>query len=758
MKFKLMVLALSSALAAPVSAVEPFTVRDIRVEGAQRTDPGTVFSYLPVKVGEKLDDDKAAAAVKALYATGFFKDVRLDYDNGVLVVYLEERPAISQIDVSGSKDFEKDKLKDSLKQIGLAESRIFDRALLEKAEQELKRQYFSRGKYGVEITTTVTPLERNRVAINFTISEGEVAKIKQINIVGNQAFPEKDLASLFTLTPPGWFTWYTKNDQYSKQKLGADLEGLRSFYLNRGYLEFEITSTQVAITPDKREIFITVNVNEGPKFTIGDVRLGGELSVPEEEVRRLLKVKAGDVFSRELLTQSSKAISDRLGNDGFAFANVNAVPEVNREKNEVSFTFFVDPGRRVYVRRINVTGNNKTRDEVVRREMRQMEGTVYALDKVSRSRERIDRLGYFGDVTVETPAVPGTTDQVDMNVNVVEKPTGSIMAGLGYGSSQGFLVSGSVTQNNVFGSGNAVGVQINSGKLNKVYSFAFTDPYYTKDGISRGFDVYKRNVDPSSVQLGEYRTSTTGVMMRYGFPVSEANSINTSLGVERTTVYTFDTSPQRYVDFVSTFGRSTTALLGMVGWSRDTRDSLLYTTRGNVQRISTEIGLPGASLKYYRLNYQHQYFAPLTSTITMMLNGEFGVGDGYGGKPLPFFKNFFVGGIGSVRGYESSSIGPRDSNNDPLGGNRRIVANAELLFPVPGMGTDKSVRMSAFVDGGTIYTKDQKLDFGQMRYSAGVAVTWISPVGPLKFSLAKPFKNQPDDRLQKFQFQMGSTF
>ena len=448
--------------------MEPFVVKDIRVEGIQRTEAGTVFSYLPVKVGETMDDDKAAAAIKALYATGFFKDVRLEIENGVLVVTLQERPAIAEIDVVGTKEFTKEQLKDGLKQTGLAESRIFDKSLLDKAEQELKRQYYSRGKYAVTVTTTVTPLERNRVAINFNVNEGEVAKIRQINIVGNQDFKEKELLGLFTLTTPGWMTWFSKNDQYSKQKFAADLETLRSFYLNRGYLEFSIDSTQVSISPDKTDIYITVNLAEGPKYTVSDVKLAGDMLVPEDELRKLVKVQPGETFSREQLTESTKQIGDRLGNDGYAFANVNAVPELDKEKHQAAFTFLIDPGRRVYVRRINMSGNAKTRDEVLRREMRQMEGGWYSGEKINRSRERLDRLGYFSDVNIETPAVPGTTDQVDVDVSVTEKATGSIMLGAGFSSSDGFIVSGSVSQNNVFGTGNQLAVQVNSGKVNKV--------------------------------------------------------------------------------------------------------------------------------------------------------------------------------------------------------------------------------------------------------------------------------------------------
>lgn len=764
MKLKLLPMLLMSLYGASAWAIQPFVIKDIRVEGIQRTEAGTVFSYLPVKVGEKLDDEKAAAAIKALYGTGFFKDVRLEVESDVLIVMVQERPAISQIDFIGLKEFDKKQLVDGLKQVGLAEARIFDKSLLDKAEQELKRQYLSRGKYAVAITTTVTPLERNRIAISFNISEGEVAKIQQINIVGNQAFPEKELLDLFALSTPGWMTWWSKSDQYSKQKLAADIETMRSHYLNRGYLEFNLDSTQVSISPDKQSIYITINITEGQKYTVSDIKLAGEMLVPEEELRKLIKIQPGDVFSREKLTDSTKLIGDRLGNDGYAFANVNAVPELNKEKQDAKFTFFIDPGRRVYVRRINVTGNTKTRDEVVRREMRQMEGAWYAANKVTRSRERIDRLGYFSDVNIETPAVAGTTDQVDMNVSVTEKPTGSIMAGAGFSSSEGFILSGSISQANVFGSGNHLSTQINSGKINTVYSLSYTNPYYTDDGISRGFDIYQRKVNSSSLSVSRYDSNSIGGGVRFGVPLNEKDTVNFGLSVESTKLTTYANTPTRYIDYVNKFGSSNTTLRGDAGWARDTRDSIIYPTKGSLQRAFTEVGLPGGDIKYYKLSYQHQWLRPLIQDFSLMLNGEAGYANGYGGKPLPFFKGFFAGGNTSVRGFKSSSLGPKDIDGNALGGNRRLVGNAEVLFPFPGMKKDKSLRMSLFLDAGSVFGdgdvegKYSKISFGDMRYSTGLAVSWQSPMGPMKFSIAAPLNSKATDRVERFQFILGSAF
>lgn len=766
MKKSLLSALIAGAFALPALAFEPFTVKDIRIEGIQRTEAGTVFSYLPVKVGDTLTDDKAAQAIKALFATGFFKDVRIEVDKDVMVVMVQERPAIASIDFVGMKEFEKDQIKKALKETGISEGRIFDRSLLDKAEQELKRQYLARGRYAANITTTVTPLERNRVGINFNIDEGQAAKIKQINIVGAQAFKEKDLLAQFELTTPGWFTWYTKNDQYSRQKLSADLEKLKSFYMNRGYLEFAVDSTQVSISPDKQDVYITVNVTEGERYQVSSVKLAGDLIVPEAELRPLVKVKAGDVFSREALNDSTKAIGDRLGKDGYAFANVNAAPEIDKEKHQVAFTIFVDPGKRVYVRRVNVTGNTRTRDEVVRREIRQMEGGWYDADLVSLSKQRIDKLGYFQDVTVETPAVPGTADQVDVNVNVTERPTGNLMLGLGYSTYEKVVLSGSISQDNIFGSGKNVSAQVNTGKINTVISLSYTDPYFTVDGISQGFDIYHRNINPIYLNIN-YKTSSTGGGVRFGFPITETESVSFGAGVDTTTVSTFDDSPNRYKSFVQDFGSTNIALPMTFNWVSDGKDSYLYPTTGTVQRAGVEVSVPGADLKYYRATYQLQHFIPLSKSFTLMLDGELGVANGYGGSGLPFYKNFYAGGIGSVRGYQTASLGPRDTvctgtpqvctlTDDRLGGNRQVVTSAELLWGVPGM--EKSVRLGLFVDAGQVFAAGEKMQLNDMRASTGISAAWISPLGPLKFSIAQPLNSKEGDLPERFQFQMGTTF
>ncbi len=762
----ILLLCISSVYIAPVWAIEPFTVKDVRVEGIQRTEAGTVFSYLPVKVGDTMANEQAAAAIHALYATGFFKDVRLKVEwnpsamprTGVLIVQVQERPSIASIEVNGVKDFPKEQLKESMKYAGLAEARIFDKGALDKATQELKRQYVARGKYAVKVATTVTELERNRVSIVFNVVEGEVSKIKQINLIGNHAYKESELLDLMKLGTPGWFAWFSSNDQYSKQKLSADLEALRSFYMDSGYLEFNIDSTQVSITSDKKDIYITINFTEGEKYTVAKVSVSGDTLIPKAEIEKLVQVKAGDTFSRKAMTETSKKIGERLGQEGYAFANVNAIPEIDKDKHEASFNFVVDPGQRVYIHRINVAGNNKTRDEVIRREFRQTESEWFDVEKIKKSKQRVDKLDFFSEVNIETPPVQGAADQVDVNVSVKEKSTGNVSVGAGFSSGEGLVLTGGVTQANLFGTGNHLSTQINTGKINQVYSVSYTNPYYTDDGVSRGFDIYKRNTDSQSTAISQYSSHTLGGGVRFGVPVAENDTISYGLAVERTQLGLFPTSPARLIDYVNAFGTTNSNLLGTIGWGRDSLDSVIYTTEGTMQRAFAEIALPVFDMRYYKLNYQHQWFHPLSKDVTLLLHGEAGIAGGYGGKQLPFFKNFYAGGPGSVRGYDANSLGPRDASNAVLGGPRRVLGGAELLLPFPGTGNEKSVRLSGFVDAGAVYGPGDVPGSAGLRYSTGVAVTWISPVGPLKFSYAVPIGKQPMDKLQRFQFTLGSVF
>ncbi len=757
-------------------ALDPFTVTDIRVEGIQRTEAGTVFSYLPVRVGDTFNDEKAAAAIKALYATGFFKDVRIEADGSVLVVLLEERPAIASVEFTGTKEFDKVQLTKSLKELGLGESRILDRSLVDRAEQELKRQYLTRGLYGVKITTTVTPIERNRVNVTFAVDEGEVARIKQINIVGNKAFSEKELRDQIKLSTSGWFTWYSKADQYSKQKLAGDIETLRSFYLNRGYLEMQVDSTQVSITPDKKDIYITVNVNEGSKFTIAGIKLEGEMLGREKEFESLISLKPGDAYSGEKMTESTRKISERMGVFGYAFANVNASPQINREKNEVNFTVFVDPGKRVYVRRINIGGNDRTRDEVIRREFRQLESSWYDGDRIRLSKDRIGRLGYFTDTKVDTVDIPGTPDQVDLNVNVVEKPTGSVMVGAGFSSSEKLTLTGSINQANAFGSGNNIGITVNTSRIFRTISLSHTNPYFTDDGVSRTVEVFLRTTRPPLFLTDvDFRVESRGGNVSFGIPVSELDRVFVGAGIENTQVQTFSNSPLRYQTFVSensdnTSGigaAETTAFPLTMAWQRDNRDSALIPTQGRFRRANLEVS-PAGSAQYYRSTYQDQYFMPLFGNLTLAVNGEVSYGAGLSSKSFPVFKNYYAGGIGSVRGFFAGSLsvdgtGTTTSSsrfNLPIGGQARVIMNAELQLPFPGTGVDRSLRWFTFFDAGQVFNPQygQNISLGDLRYSTGLGISWISPVGPLKLSLGYPLNPQSFDRIQRFQFQLGTGF
>ncbi len=738
-------------------AIESFVVSDIRVEGIQRTEPGTVFSYLPVKVGDTFDDDRATAAIKTLYATGFFKDVRIEAQDTVLVIVVQERPAIASIDFTGVKEFETDTLRKALRDIGLSESAIFDRSLLDRAEQELKRQYLTRSKYAAVVKTTVTPLERNRVGISFNVEEGDAAKIRQIHIIGNKVFPEKELLEQIALTTPGWLTWYTKSDQYAKSKLTGDLETLRSYYLNRGYLEFNVESTQVSITPDKKDIYLTINISEGEKYTVSEIKLAGDLLMNESDVRALISLRPGDTYSGAKLNESTKRITERLGGLGYAFANANASPEVDHEKRTVAFTIYVDPGRRVYVRNINISGNTKTRDEVIRREIRESEAGWYDVDRIKLSKERLERLGFFKDVNIETPQVAGTTDQVDVNVTVTEKPTGAFNVGAGFSSAEKLVLSASISQANVFGTGQTVSIAVDTSSLQRNIAFTILDPYFTDDGISRQFEVYERNVNPDILSLGDYAIKTVGTSLSFGIPFTEYDTLFFGTRIENTEIDLYTGAPPQFVSYVAEYGKYTSLLIGNVSWQRDSRNSIQAPTNGQFQKAYFEVSAP-YDVKYYRTGYQQTDYFPLNKDYTLSLNGEADFGHGYGGETYPIFKNFYAGGIGSVRGFETSSLGPHDIYGDALGGSERVNANAELLFPIPGSGNDHSFRGFLFADGGNVFSPGERLGLVDMRYSVGIGLNWLSPLGALRLSFGQPLNEKPGDNIQKLQFTIGSGF
>lgn len=789
MKRLILTFLLVAGLSQHVWADESFVIKDIRVEGLQRIAAGTVFNYLPIKVGESLDDRGSADTIRALFKTGFFKDVRLERENGVLIVFVVERPAIATIDYNGNKSIEEEALTEGLKEIGFAVGRVFDKSLLDKVEQELQRIYFSQGKYGVKLETTVTPLERNRVGITIDVSEGVVARIHQINIVGNSAYDDEDLLDEFELSIPTLFSFYTDDDQYSKQKLSADLERLRSYYLNRGYINFNIDSTQVSITPDKKDVYITINITEGDKFTVKSVKLSGDLVVDVEELFPLFTIQKGDTFSRRRSSETSEKITDRLGEVGYAFANVNVVPEVLDKEKQVELTFFVDPGKRVYVRRINFTGNTQTRDEVLRREMRQFESAWISTANVERSKVRLDSLGYFDEVEVETPAVPGSTDQVDVNYKVTEKPSGNLLAGIGYSDTQGVVFNASVSQNNFLGSGKRITVGFDNSETNTIYRFGYVNPYWTEDGVSRGFNLLYRETDASEANLASYTSDVIAGSMSFGIPITEFERVSLSIGYKNTTINTSASTPQDFLveladydgggdtanltsgifngDEALVFGESSsfdTFTLNM-SFANDTRNRLVFPDRGGIQRISGEIALPGGDLEYYKFTYLNQRYFRLSRDLTFSLKGEIGYGDGYGSTDnLPFFENFLAGGTRSVRGYEDNTLGPRirdtasSSFDNPLGGNLKTIASAELIFPVPFIKDDRSWRFTTFVDAGNVFGSDEDFEIDEIRYSAGLGVTWLSPFGALTFSLAAPFNDQPDDETKTFQFTFGGGF
>ncbi len=796
----------ASALAATAAwAVEPFTVRDIRVEGLQRVEPGTIFASLPLRVGDTYSDDRGSAAIRALFDLGLFKDVRIDVSGNVLVVIVEERPTIADVDFSGTKEFDKAVLQKALREVGLAEGRPYDKALADKAEQELKRQYISKSLYNATVVTTVTPIERNRVNLTFTVNEGDSARIREIRVVGNKAFSESTLLDLFDQDSGGFMSWYTKSNQYSRAKLNADLETLRSYYITRGYLEFRIDSTQVAISPDRQDLTVTVNVTEGEKFVVAGVKLTGNYLGRDEEFKSLVTIKPGEAYNGEDVTATTKAFTDYFGTFGYAFARVQAQPEVDRVNNRVNLTLQAEPSRRVYVRRVNIGGNNRTRDEVVRREFRQYEASWYDGDKIKLSRDRVDRLGFFTEVNVDTVEIPGTPDQVDLTVSVVEKPTGTLQLGAGFSSAEKVSLTFGITQENVFGSGNYLGLQINTSKYNRTISITATDPYFTADGISRTFSLYHTTTRPYYAADGDYKLAHEGGSISFGVPFSEVDTVFFGIGLERyrfdpgtngtyTLVngqYVYSASPQAYRDY---FGCATSGTTGIVtscsdpsvfgipltiGWSRDDRDSALVPTRGRLQRAGLEVGV-GGDMKYFKTTYQYQQFFPINKQYTFSVNGEVGYARPYGDKVYPIFKNFYAGGLGSVRGFEQNSLGPRDAiTGASLGGTKKAIFNAELSTPFPGAGNDRTLRLYSFFDAGNVFSSraDGVSDVQwkaqqKVRASIGLGVSWVSPLGPLRLAYAIPIRQQkqvldpnnsqielvPADRVQRLQFQIGTSF
>ena len=778
-------------------AAAPFTIQDIRVEGLQRTEPATVFNYLPVKVGDTFTDAQGEEIIKNLYATGFFDDVRVETLGNHILLTVVERPVISSLNVTGGKTLSNDAIRKNLDAFGLGQSRSFNQATLNQAIAGLQQEYRNRGKNSVSITPEVTRLERNRVAVDVKIDEGPTTTITDIEFNGNERYSDRQLRNQMSLSEGGLFTWISKSNRFSETKFRQDLESINDFYQNNGYFDFRITDVDVAMSEDKKAQTIKVDVHEGQRYRWGKVVIEGDTrEVPKAELEKLLTMKEGSWYDRSKMMDSLKTMQDRMGSAGYAFSQIDVRPQANPETGVVDFTLLVAPDRKVYVNRINISGNNKTRDEVVRRELRQMESAPYDVSKIQRSRERVELLGYFDNVQVDAQPVAGTPDQVDLNMSVNERATGSLEVAAGWVQDDGLVLSAGVSQDNLFGTGKSVSARVSNAKVSKQASLSFTDPYFTPDGVSLGYDIYYRGYNPyksDNNRLG-YKTDTYGIGARMGVPITEYDRVNFGLGLERLNVklYEDQNPPPRYQEFVRQNGEKNWIVKGNVGWGRNKTDSALWPTRGYMTSVNLDAGLPGGDLQYYSLNHDQKWFFPLSKDFTLMLSGEVGYGDGYGKtEQLPFFQNFYGGGLGSVRGYESGSLGPKyktkysdgtlSSSVSSYGGNYKAYAGAELLFPMPGIKDQRTVRLSLFADAGSVwdgrtynerdydkdnpngtngaYTGEHKSTFSnELRYSAGAAVTWLSPLGPLKFSYAYPMKKKPEDQIQRFQFQLGTTF
>ena len=741
------------------ATVDAFVVEDIRLEGLQRITAGTVFNYLPITVGDTVDGTRTAGAVRALFRTGFFRDVRLERDGDTLVVVVVERPSIGSIEFVGNEELKTDDLLSALEQMGVAQGRVFNRSTFDQVKQELHRTYFAAGRYGVQVTGTVTPLERNRVAIKFEIAEGVVAKIRQINIVGNVAFDDEELRDDFELDTTGFFSFLSRSDRYSKPKLAADLETLRSLYLDNGFINFNIDSTQVSIAPDKKDVYITINVTEGSRYVVRDIYLQGALIVPEEELFELVTVVQDTEFSRKRVTETARRIGNRLGNEGYSFANVNAVPEIDDTEEKVDLTFFVDPGKRVYVRRINFKGNTKTRDEVLRREMRQMESGWISNQALERSRIRLNRLGFFESVDVSTRAVPGASDQVDVDFGVVERPSGNLLLGAGYSDSQGAVFDISVTEENFLGSGNRLRASFNTSKVSRDISVSWVDPYWTVDGVSRGLEAYNRRTDASDANLADYDLEQIGTGVTFGIPISELTRVNVGFNAEQTDFIVGPFASREVRDFRKENGDEFITLLTTGAWAKDSRNSRFLPTRGSLSRLSGEFAVPGSDLTYYKLFARHQRLFPLAEDFVFLLEGEVGYGDGFGGTgELPLTENYFAGGLRSVRGFRANTLGPRDSFGRPLGGNLKVAGTAEFILPLPFTRDSNTFRVTTFLDTGNVYGPKEDFDFDTLRYSTGIAAIWLSPVGPLTMSFARALKTRAGDLTDGFQLTFGTSF
>lgn len=783
---KLLLFSLLAISSSMIWASESFIVQDIRIEGLERLPDGTLLNSLPVRVGDPMDSQQIVFSIKQLYKTGFFADVQLLRDENVLVVRVKERPSIAEVNFSGNSDIDSETLEDELKKIGISQGQIYNRSLLENLTQELEKVYFSQGKYGIRITTEVTELDQNRVEIDIEISEGRIALIRQINIIGNEIFDDATLLDEIQLGVPGVFALFADSDEYSKPKLNADIETLRSFYLDRGYIKFSADSTQVSITPDKKDIYITINIVEGEQYSIGNVELIGSMVVDREILKKLIKTKSGNVFSRKEMTETQKNLENRLGKVGYAFARVKVSPEVDEENLKISLIYQLAPGNKTHVRHINFHGNYRTHEKVLRREMRLMEGSVLASDKLSRSKIRLQRLSYLENVQIETKLVPGTDDVVDLEISVDERLSGSFNIGAGFSQTQGLLFNVGLTQENLFGTGQRLSVSVNTDRANTVYNVSFTDPYYTIDGISRTLSLSFVERDAAEEDIVDFQTDSYGLNVNYGIPLSEFNTVRLGYGFSHVNLKLSSSSPsQQATEFVDKHGNVFDNFLINVGFTHDTRNRTVFATRGNSQSVSMQLALPGSDLEFYKLSYVTKFYMGLTNSLTLLLRSNLAYGDGYAdADELPFYERYFAGGLRTVRGYESNSLGPRSTTTttfidsitgeetsftttSPVGGNMRLTAGADLIFPIPFVErAPQSVRFSAFFDIGNVFDENRPtfdsvksgFDSSQLRTAAGLSFVWLAPIGPLRFSWSRALNDVEGDSLRVFQFSIGSFF
>lgn len=746
-----------------------FVVEDIRLEGLQRVSPGIVFRNFPVNAGDQVTSEALARSTRQLFQSGYFDDIQLLREDSVLILQLQERPAVSLIRLEGNKVLEDEALLDGLKQTGLQEGDVFKRATLEQIKQDLVRVYASQGRYGASVETDVESLPGNRVALNINIKEGSVATIQHINIVGNNVYSDEELKDLFSLKLPNFWSFYKKDDRYARQKLSGDLERIRSYYLDSGYVNFSIDSTQVSITPDRKHVYITVNVTEGEKYTIREVDVAGEMVVAEEELLEVVRVEAGQTFSRRLITQSQDALVKRIGDEGYMFANISPAPELH-DDNTVTVKFFLDPGKRTYVRRINVRGNTRTADDVIRQHLKQMEAAVASNELIEQSKIRLEKTGYFKTVNVETVPVPGTDDQVDIEYSVEEQQSGSFSASVGFSQSSGIILGFQLQQDNFLGTGKKVGVGISNSDTLTEYSYSFVDPYYTVDGVSRGFNVYYRERDFDEDNTSAFSTDEFGGGVNFGYPIDEYQRLNFGASVEQVTINTNSlNTPAEITQFLNDEGNDYLNFTLSAGWSDNHLNRGFFPTKGYSQSASIEVGIPGSDLSYYRALYNAKWYQPLTDDRywIVSLKGRLGYGGELGDNEYPFYKHFYAGGLKTVRGYEQNTLGPRDSLDDPFGGDVMITGGAEFIFPVPFVKDKSSWRTLFFIDGGNVFDSNcssvstncedgVKLD--ELRFSAGFGLSWLTPIGPLSIALSVPLNEKEDDETEVFQFALGQTF